>query len=56
MRFASTIGRILKGAAPGDIPVELPSPFDVGIAMNVAMAMGLKFLQPVRLQATEVMA
>lgn len=52
-RAAVQADRILKGARPGEIPIEQPSTFSLGINLKTAKALGLTVPPRLLLQATE---
>ncbi len=51
---AGFVQRILKGANPGDLPVEQPDRFHLVLNQRTAKALGIKFPQSLLVQATEV--
>ena len=53
-RSASHVDKILKGARPGELPIELPTEFDIVLNLKTAATLGIAVPPSILQRATEV--
>jgi putative ABC transport system substrate-binding protein len=53
-RLGAYADRLLRGAKPGDLPVENPTRFELVVNLKVARALSMKLPQSVLLRADRV--
>lgn len=51
---ATLVDKVLRGANPGEVPIELATTVDLVLSLRTAQALGLTFPQSILTQASEV--
>lgn len=54
-RGAQYVDRVLRGAKPGDLPVELPTKYEMAINLKTAKALGLTIPHSLMLRADQIL-